>query len=151
MYYQFSFFQDYSTRFFSFAFLCKLENLLYLNGWHTLCSPKHFSAWHTLQTHTLHLRTFCSSTHFAPWNTLLPETLYSTSHFAYWNTLLIGTFCSFVKCFPQHTLLSGTQKAKCSWKQSVPWSKVCWGEKYSREQCVLRSKMCRSRVCQGVE
>ena len=45
-------------------------------------AESHFAPWHTLQSHTLHLRTFRVLTHFAPWNTLLPETLYSTAHFA---------------------------------------------------------------------
>jgi hypothetical protein len=29
-------------------------------------------------------------------------------HFTPWNTLLHGTFYSFVKCSPQHTMLSRT-------------------------------------------
>jgi hypothetical protein len=47
--------------------------------------------------------------------------------------LLLGTFCSFVKCSLQDTLLSGTQKAKCSREQSVPRRKVFLGAKCAEE------------------
>ena len=65
-----------------------------ISGWHTHCSPEHIAPWHTLQTHTLLLRTVCSSTNLDPWNTLLPKTLCSPAHFASWNTLLLGPLSS---------------------------------------------------------
>ena len=100
MYYQFSFFQDYSTRFFFFCFFVQIRKLaLFERLTHTLlpktlCSPEHFAPWHTLQTHTLFLRTFCSSTHFDPWN---PSSICSCSIDHIWEHEFCHLSCWAVK------------------------------------------------------
>ena len=130
---------------------------------HKLCSLEHFTP-----QHIFHPEKFCFSTQFAPWNNLLAGILCSSTHSVPWHTLLLRTFCSsahFASFVSWNSLLPGTVcflenfaplitrktvsrfGVKCSWEQSVPGSKLCWGVKRSKEQSVcLKQSVLGSKV-----
>ena len=101
----------------------------------TLCSLAHFADSYFAPQNISLLNTFWSLKHFASRNTLLPSSFCFLEQSAPWNTFLPGKLCSFVKFF--NVICPLEHK-----KQSIQGSKVCWGEKYSWEQSVLRSKVC---------
>ena len=101
-----------------------------------------YSSTHFAPRNTLPFNTVCSPEHSAPWNTLLPRTLCFLAHFAFWNTLLLGTLRSLEHIAPSWLFLLKILCTMDHLKWSVPGSKVFHGVKCSREQSVLRCKVC---------